>query len=178
MKLKETLLQSKTLFEGKIISLLLDTVRLPNGKETSREVIRHNGAACILAITSENKVILVKQFRHPTGAILLEIPAGKLDKIDENPKEAALRELAEETPYTAKSATLLHSFYSAPGFCDEKLHLFLAHNVVKNSQLTADKDEFIQEILMTKEEVTFALKNQQIQDAKTLIALQTWLLQP
>lgn len=178
MQLTETLIQSKTLFEGKIISLLLDTVRLPNGKEASREVIRHNGAACILAITPDNKVILVKQFRHPTGEILLEIPAGKLDKIDENPKEAALRELAEETPYTAKSATLLYSFYSAPGFCDEKLHLFLAHDVAKNSQLTTDEDEFIQEILMTKEEVIFALKNQQIQDAKTLIALQAWLLQP
>ncbi|WP_434779830.1 NUDIX hydrolase [Neisseria sp. Ec49-e6-T10] len=177
MSLEEKLIESKELFSGKIIRVLLDKVTLPNGHEAPREVVRHNGAACVLAITPDNKVILVKQYRHPTGEIMLEVPAGKLDKPKEAAAGAALRELAEETPYTAQSVTLLHEFYSAPGFCDEKLFLYQANGVQQNSQLSADEDEFVETVLLTKKQVKQALKKRKIVDAKTIIALQTWLLQ-
>lgn len=85
--------------------------------------------------------------------------------------------MAEETPYSAESATLIAEFFSAPGFCDEKLYLYHAKGVNKNSTLQPDEDEFVETVLMSKDEVKNALKNRQIQDAKTLIALQYWLLE-
>ncbi len=177
MNLIETQTQSTTLFTGKIITLQVDEVKLPNDHLATREVIRHPGACCILAETAEQQVILVKQFRYPCGTVLLEIPAGKLDIQDEDPKIGALRELAEETPYTAQSAELIFEFFSAPGFCDEKLYLYHAQGVAKNSTLSADEDEFVETVLMNKAEVQAALNAQHIQDAKTLIALQYWLMQ-
>ena len=175
--LTETLQDSTFIFEGKIIKVTVDTVILPNGKTATREVVRHCGAVAVLAITPEDKVILVKQFRHPTGGPLLEIPAGKLDVDNEPPEQCAYRELAEETPYTAGGMTLIHSFYTAPGFCDELMHVFRAEGVRKDSSLHADDDEFVQTVLMSRDEVRNAIANQQICDAKTLVALQSWLLE-
>jgi len=175
--LTETLQDSTFIFEGKIIKVTVDTVILPNGKTATREVVRHCGAVAVLAITPEDKVILVRQFRHPTGGPLLEIPAGKLDVENEPPEQCAYRELAEETPYTAGGMTLIHSFYTAPGFCDELMHVFRAEGVRKDSSLQADDDEFVQTVLMSRDEVRKAIANQQICDAKTLVALQSWLLE-
>ncbi|ETF01156.1 ADP-ribose pyrophosphatase [Advenella kashmirensis W13003] len=175
--LTETLQDSTFIFEGKIIKVTVDTVILPNGKTATREVVRHCGAVAVLAITPEDKVILVKQFRHPTGGPLLEIPAGKLDVENEPPEQCAYRELAEETPYTAGGMTLIHSFYTAPGFCDELMHVFRAEGVRKDSSLHADDDEFVQTVLMSRDEVRQAIASQQICDAKTLVALQSWLLE-
>lgn len=175
--LTETLQDSTFIFEGKIIKVTVDTVILPNGKTATREVVRHCGAVAVLAITPEDKVILVRQFRHPTGGPLLEIPAGKLDVENEPPEQCAYRELAEETPYTAGGMTLIHSFYTAPGFCDELMHVFRAEGVRKDSSLHADDDEFVQTVLMSRDEVRKAIANQQICDAKTLVALQSWLLE-
>ena len=175
--LTETLQDSTFIFEGKIIKVTVDTVILPNGKTATREVVRHCGAVAVLAITPEDKVILVKQFRHPTGGPLLEIPAGKLDVENEPPEQCAYRELAEETPYTAGGMTLIHSFYTAPGFCDELMHIFRAEGVRKDSSLNADDDEFVQTVLMSREDVRNAIAHQQICDAKTLVALQSWLLE-
>ena len=175
--LTETLQDSTFIFEGKVIKVTVDTVILPNGKTATREVVRHCGAVAVLAITPEDKVILVRQFRHPTGGPLLEIPAGKLDVENEPPEQCAYRELAEETPYTAGGMTLIHSFYTAPGFCDELMHVFRAEGVRKDSSLHADDDEFVQTVLMSRDDVRKAIANQQICDAKTLVALQSWLLE-
>lgn len=175
--LTETLQESTFIFEGNIIKVTVDTVVLPNGKTATREVVRHCGAVAVLAITPEDQVILVRQFRHPTGGPLLEIPAGKLDVENEPPEQCAFRELAEETPYTAGGMTLLHSFYTAPGFCDELMYVFRAEGVRKDSTLNADDDEFVQTVLMTRDEVREAIAKQEIRDAKTLVALQTWLLE-
>ncbi len=175
--LTETLQDSTFIFEGKIIKVTVDTVVLPNGKTATREVVRHCGAVAVLAVTPEDQVILVRQFRHPTGSPLLEIPAGKLDVENEPPEQCAFRELAEETPYTAGGMTLLHTFYTAPGFCDELMYVFRAEGVRKDSTLNADDDEFVQTVLMTREEVRDAIAKQHIRDAKTLVALQTWLLE-
>lgn len=176
MELQETPICSQHVHHGTFIDVYEDQVRLPNGREAQRIVIRHPGAAAILAITPEQKVLLVRQWRYPVDQALLEIPAGKLDGQNETPAEAALRELAEETPYTAQKVELIHTFYTVPGFGDEKMYLYLARDVQRNSQLVADEDEIIEPVLMSRQEVKQALANNQIHDGKTLVALQYWLL--
>lgn len=174
MYLKETQLDSELIYDGNFMSIHQDIVELPNKNISKRLYIKHSGAACILAITNDHQLILVKQWRYATGQALLEIPAGKLN-LNEDPKICALRELAEETPYSAQDAEKLMEFYTAPGFCNELMHLYMAINVEKNSKLMPDNDEFVETILLNKEEVHFALKKGEIQDAKTLIAIQFWL---
>lgn len=175
--LEEKQLTSQQIFEGRVIKVFLDQVQLPNGKTSTREVVRHPGAVAILAVTEDQKVILVEQYRYPCAEVLLEIPAGKLDVQGESPEQCAFRELAEETPYTAKQMTLLHTFYTAAGFCDERMYLYLATGLEANSQATSDEDEFVRTVFLSKDEVKEALKHQRIQDSKTLIALQHWCLQ-
>lgn len=176
MDLVEHTISSKKIYSGSFLSLVEDTVRLPNGNEAQRIVVKHPGASAVLAITPEHKVVLVRQWRYPVEEALLEIPAGKLDSKHEDPAHAALRELAEETPYTAAEIKLIHTFYTVPGFGDEKIYLYLAENVQANSTLAADVDEILEPVLLDREEVRAALINNQIHDGKTLIALQYWLL--
>lgn len=176
MDLTETKISSKEVYRGSFLNVLEDTVRLPNGNQAQRVVVQHPGAAAVLAVTAEQKVVLVRQWRYPVGEALLEIPAGKLDGKNEDPAHAALRELAEETPYTAAEVKLIHTFYTVPGFGDEKMYLYLAENVQPNSVLAADEDEIIEPVLLNREQVRSALTNNQIHDGKTLIALQYWLL--
>ncbi|MDY0272388.1 MAG: NUDIX hydrolase [Advenella sp.] len=174
--LVEVLKESRPVFAGNVVRLMVDTVQLPNGRQATREVVRHCGAVCVLAVNDEDKVVLVKQFRHPVAGVLLEIPAGKLDVEGEAPELCAFRELAEETPYTAQSMILVQKFYTAPGFCDELMYLYEAGGIAPNSALDTDEDEFVQTVLLSKDDVRQAIRNQTIQDAKTLIALQGWLL--
>lgn len=176
MDLTETRVSSEPIFEGTFLSITRDTVRLPNGKEAYRLIAQHPGAVCVLAITDNQEVILVRQWRYATGQALLEVPAGKLDIEGEDIATCALRELAEETSYTAESVSLVRTFYTAPGFCNEKMYLFKANGVRFGSQLAGDDDEFTETVLLTKEQVRLALDNQEIQDGKTLIALQYWLM--
>ena len=175
MNLTETKISSEPVFNGTFVSIARDTVRLPNGKESKRVVVRHPGAACVLAVTASNEVVFVRQWRYATGQPLLEIPAGKLDD-NEDPAVCALRELAEETPYAAESVKLLYTFYTSPGFCDEKMYLYLAEGVSETSALEPDQDEFVETVLLSREQVKDAIRSNMIQDAKTLIALQHWLL--
>ncbi|NOL51986.1 NUDIX hydrolase [Pelistega suis] len=176
LALREQLLSSTRVFDGQLIQVSVDTVQLPNGKTGRREVVRHPGAVAVLAINAENKVILVEQFRHAGGEILLEVPAGKLDISGEPPEQCAFRELAEETPYTAQKMTLLYTFYTAAGFCDELLYLYRADGLQKNSQAQLDEDEFVRHVYLSKEEAYIALREGRIRDSKTIIALQYWLL--
>ena len=108
MDLKETKLSSEPIYQGSFVTINRDKVRLPNGNESQRIVIRHPGAACVLAVTEEGKAVLVRQWRYAADAATLELPAGKLDA-GEDPAECALRELAEETPYTADRVNLISS---------------------------------------------------------------------
>ncbi|MDY3332122.1 MAG: NUDIX hydrolase [Pelistega sp.] len=174
-ELNEIVLSSESIFKGKVISLSVDKVKLPNGNTATREVVRHPGAVAVLAINEENKVILVEQYRHAGAEILLEIPAGKLDIDGEPPEQCAFRELAEETPYTAQEMQLLYTFYTAAGFCDELMYLYHALNLSKNSEASLDEDEFIRHVYLSKEEVREALSQGRIRDSKTIIALQHWL---
>ncbi|AUZ05014.1 MULTISPECIES: NUDIX hydrolase [Vitreoscilla] len=175
MSLQETLLASQAIFDGKIIKVSVDTVILPNDKTATREVVRHPGAVAVLAVTEHQEVILVRQYRHACGTELLEIPAGKLDIQGEDPSECAFRELAEETPYTAQSMRLIHTFYTVAGFCDEKMYLYVAEGIVQNSIATADEDEFVELVMMNREQVQDALQHNRIADGKTLVALYYWL---
>lgn len=163
-------------FDGRVVKVFEDQVTLPNGEIAQRDVVRHPGGVCVLALTPEQEVIFVQQYRYVLDQITLEIPAGKLDPTDSQPEAAALRELAEETPYTAQSLELLHVFYPTPGFCDEKLYLYLAHNVELNSELTPDDDEFVDVITYPLAQAMTMLQAGEITDGKTIMALQSYAL--
>ena len=175
MNLEEKQLSSEVIEESSFLQIYRDKILLPNQRESVRLVLRHPGAATVLAITDDEKVVLVRQWRYAVGGPLLELPAGKLEE-GENPLLCAQRELAEETPYTAQNMRLVHTFYTVPGFCNERIYLYLAQGVCANSMLGNDEDEFTETVLMNRDEIKAALKNNEISDAKTLIGLQYWLL--
>lgn len=176
MDLTETRISSEPIFDGTFVSIAKDKVRLPNGNESTRVVIRHPGAACVLAVTPDDKAVFVRQWRYACGKALLELPAGKLEA-GEDPAVCALRELAEETPFAAERVELMQAFYTAPGFCDEKMYLYRAVGVSRTSNLEPDVDEFVEAVVLSRDEVVRALQNGEIEDAKTLVGLQQWLLE-
>jgi ADP-ribose pyrophosphatase len=170
--LKETTLSSKEIFKGRIIDLYVEEVELPNGKTSSREIVKHPGAVAVIAITPENKIVMVEQFRKPLGRTLVEIPAGKLEK-GEQPEVTARRELEEETGYTCGELQPLISFYTSPGFADELVHLFIAENLEKlTNAAELDEDEFLEVMEVTLEEAQEMMQNKRIFDAKTAYAVQ------
>lgn len=174
MKMLETWVSSDRQFTGHIISVNLDQVRLPDGSVAQRECVMHPGGAAVLAVTPEQQVVLVRQYRYVCGRETLELPAGKLEGT-EDPALCASRELAEETPYTAESVQLLHAFYSTPGFCNEKIYLFWAQGVQANSSLQPDEGELLELVLLDEQAVRDALAEGLIEDGKTLLALYWWL---
>ncbi|WP_284036004.1 NUDIX hydrolase [Neobacillus sp. 114] len=176
-KLEEKTLKSEEIFSGKIISLHLQEVELPNGKTSKREIIKHPGAVAILAVTPENKIIMVEQYRKALERTIVEIPAGKLEK-GEEPDACARRELEEETGYVCESLELLTSFFTSPGFADEIVHVYLAKGLTKKEDSAAlDEDEFVNLEELTLEEALQYVKEQKIYDAKTIYAVQYLQLQ-
>jgi ADP-ribose pyrophosphatase len=167
--LTEKFLESKVVFDGKLLKVYCDTVELPNGKEATREFIKHPGAVAVVPVTPEGNIVLVRQYRYPTGKALLEVPAGKLDP-GEQPDECALRELAEETGYVAQNIRKLSSIYTTPAFTDEIIHIYIADNLTVGTSCP-DDDEFLAVEVYTKEEIRAMLKNGTINDAKSMIAL-------
>ncbi|NIA23720.1 MAG: NUDIX domain-containing protein, partial [Proteobacteria bacterium] len=144
--MREKKLYSQLIYRGRIVDLYKDNVALEDGKrEAIREVVRHREAICVLPVEGES-IILVSQFRYPVGREFIEIPAGIIEE-GEKPEEAAKRELKEETGYSAKSIKKLFSFYSSPGFTDEKLHLFIAEGLEPGEQ-DMDPDEEIDVVKM------------------------------
>jgi ADP-ribose pyrophosphatase len=168
-KLTEHRLSSETVYTGKIITVRHDTVRLPDGREATRDVVEHPGAVAVVPVTGDGKVVLVRQYRHPVARLLLEVPAGKLDK-GERPEDCARRELEEETGYQAGSLEHLATFFTAPGFSDEQMHLYAARDLRKTSQNT-DQDEFIDIEYYTPAQIRKLLADKEISDAKTLVGL-------
>ncbi len=170
--LKETTLSSKEIFKGRVIDVYLEEVELPNGKTSTREIVKHPGAVAVIAITPENKILMVEQFRKPLGRTLVEIPAGKLEK-GEQPLATAKRELEEETGYTCSNLKPLISFYVSPGFADELVHLFIAENLEKlTNAAELDEDEFLDVLEVTLEEAQEMIESKRIYDAKTAYAVQ------
>ena len=171
-KLWEKLLSSSYLYRGKIINVRQDRVLTPNGKEPAfREIVEHPGAVAILVLDQQQRVLLVRQYRHATAGVLLEVPAGKLEP-GEEPLRCAQRELAEETGCRGGSWRELTWFYSSPGFCDEKIHLFAAEGVIAGQPAPVDEDEVLEPLWITLSEAQRLVREGGINDAKTIIALQ------
>ena len=166
---KEITIKSERIFEGKIINLRIDTVELENQKYAKREIVEHKGAAAILAIDNDGKIVLIKQYRKAAEDFLFEIPAGKLE-IDEEPIECANRELIEETGLCPNKIDKICEFYTSPGFCDEKIYLFKATELNEVDR-NLDEDEFIDIIKVTVDEAKEMVKQNKIMDAKSIVAI-------
>jgi ADP-ribose pyrophosphatase len=170
--LNEKTLKSEKLFSGRIIDLYYEEVLLPNGKTSTREIIKHPGAVAVIALTEDYKILMVRQYRKAMERVLVEIPAGKLEK-GEKPEVTAKRELEEETGYTCSSLDHLISFYTSPGFADELVHLYVATGLEKMEvKAELDEDEFVDVLEVTLEEALAFIQDQQIYDAKTAYAVQ------
>lgn len=170
-KFEEVTVSTKKLFQGKVISLEMDQVQLPNGQTATREIVRHPGAVAVLAFIGD-RMLVVEQYRKALGRSEVEIPAGKLEP-GEDPMEAAGRELAEETGYRCDALRLIHSFYTAPGFCDEIIHLYVAGDL-QAGEMNPDEDEFLDCEAITLTEALEYIRQGRISDAKTIIAVYAW----
>lgn len=168
--LRETRLGGEALYRGRILELEVDRVRLPSGAETLREVVRHKGAAVVLPLHADGRVVMVRQYRYPSDAILLELPAGKLDP-GEEPRSCAERELAEETGLQAVEIRELGSFLTTPGFSDEVIHAFIATPLAAAAASTQDPDEAIELVEIPVAELLEACRTGDIRDAKTLATI-------
>lgn len=166
MKLFEKTLTSETKFEGRIIKVLRDTVELENGKTSAREVVCHNGGVCVAALTEQNEVLLVRQFRYPYKEVLLELPAGKLEK-GEDPFEAAKRELGEECGLTADHYTPLGEFYPTVGYDTEIIYMWVATGL-HTTQMHLDDDEFLTPDRIPLAKAYEMVMNGEIKDGKTI----------
>lgn len=167
MKFTEKTLNSQIVYNGKIITVLKDDVEVADGHKSFREVVRHSGGIVILAI-NEDKILFVKQFRYPMKEILLELPAGKLEP-NENPLEAAKRELEEETGYCANKWSSLGFVYTSPGYSDEKLYLFKAEDL-EFTGCHPDEGEILQPVELDIDKALYMINTGEINDAKTLCA--------
>ncbi|TMN20738.1 NUDIX hydrolase [Lentibacillus cibarius] len=168
---EEKTIRTEHIYDGKIVKLQVDDVRLPDGKTSKRELIRHAGAVGVIPITKDNKIVLVRQYRKPLEKSLVEIPAGKLED-GEDPRVTALRELEEETGYRADSLQFVTSFYTSPGFADEVMYLYLTKNIESvDDAAAADEDEFVERVELTLEEAKQYVNERKIHDAKTNYAI-------
>jgi ADP-ribose diphosphatase len=165
----ETILYTQHLYNGRIINLDIHEVLLPDGNHSKREVIKHPGAAAIVAVDPDGKILLVRQFRLAAGKVLREIPAGTLNA-DEPPADCAARELQEETGYKPGQLDELTGFFPAPGYTTEFIHVYLATKLVE-SRLKADSDEFIEMDRVTLAEAIDMIARGDIVDGKTIIGL-------
>jgi ADP-ribose pyrophosphatase len=176
-RFEEKTIKTEEIFSGKIITLLVEEVELPNGKTSKREIIKHPGAVAIIALTDENKIVMVEQYRKALGRTLVEIPAGKLEK-GEEPALCARRELEEETGYECETLEWLTSFYTSPGFADEIVHLYVAKGLTKKEDAAGlDEDEFVELLEITLEQAKQYMEDKKIYDAKTAFAVQYLQLQ-
>ena len=168
MDLSEKMVSSQTIFDGKIIKVTLDQAQLPDGTLAAREVVYHPGGVAVLALDEDKTVYLVRQYRYPIQQLLLELPAGKLDHgAEEDPVLGAQRELSEETGLEAAEWTYLGYTLASPGFCTEKLHMYLARGLTRKKQ-HLDEDEFLDVVAMPFDELARQVLDGTITDAKTV----------
>ncbi|HBG7285915.1 NUDIX hydrolase [Clostridioides difficile] len=169
MVLEEKTISSDRVYTGKVITLKVDTVEIPGQGYQKRELVEVGGAVGIVAITDDNKVVLVKQFRKPIEKPIFEIPAGKLEK-NESPKECAERELKEETGYSARNIKLIHKFFTSAGFSNEIMFVYLATGLTPGEN-NLDADEFLDVYEIELEEAYNMVLKNDVEDAKTSIGL-------
>lgn len=164
----------REIFKGRVLDVRCDTVSLPNGKESTREYVVHKGAVCVVPLTDEDEVILVKQYRYAIRKVFLEIPAGKFDFVGEDPHEAALRELREETGAVPETLTPLGAFIPSCAILTERIHMFLAEGLTFG-ETDFDEDEFIELVKIPLDELVEMVMRGEVEDAKTQIAaLKAW----
>lgn len=169
MVVEEKTISTERIYEGAIINLRRDKVEIKDGGTSYREIIEHRGGVVIAAITPDGKIPMVKQYRKAAEKAVLEMPAGKLEK-DEDPKEAALRELKEETGYTAKDIDYVNSFYSSIGYSEEVLSLYIAKDLTPG-ETDFDDNEAIEIYEYSIDELMEMVMDKTIEDAKTIIAI-------
>ena len=165
----EPTIGTKRIYEGNIINVRVDTVRMPSGRDATREIVEHSHAVCIVPIDNDGNVVLVRQYRKPAEDALLEVPAGGVED-GEISEEAVLRELQEEIGYTADHLEHLSSFWVAPGWATEYMHAYLATGL-RESRLEGDEDENIEVVRLRFNEAVRMLKTGEINDGKTIAAL-------
>ncbi len=165
----EKTLSSQLIYDGRAVKLRVDTVRMPSGRETKREIVEHSDCVAIVAIDTDGNVLLVEQFRKPVEKELLEIPAGGIDP-GEDPVTTVRREMQEETGYLPRKVERLGGFYSAPGYCSEYLHLYLATDLTP-SQLYAEDTESIKLVRVPISQIPALITSGSICDAKSIAGL-------
>ncbi len=169
--MKEKMVDSKRVYEGRLINVRHDRVILEDGTETGREIVEHRGSVAMLPV-KDHSIILVKQFRYAFDDYLLEIPAGTLEK-GETPEECAVRELAEEIKMKAGKVESMGMLYTSPGFITENMHLFLCTELTP-AFLSTDFDENIEIVRMNIDELEASIKKGEIRDGKTVTAFLLW----
>ena len=163
------MLGHRRLYEGKVLALDVDEVQEPEGVRAVREVVRHRGSVAALPVLDDGRVVLVRQYRYAVDERVWEIPAGRLDP-GETPAEGARRELQEEVGFRASALDALAEFYTTPGFCDERLHLFRASGL-SEGPARPEEDERIERGTFTLEEARAMIRRGEVRDSKTLLAL-------
>lgn len=166
MELFEKTVEKNYVYEGRIINVRCDKAELHNGNPCTREVVEHNGGVSVAALTENNELIFVRQFRYPYMEVVLELPAGKLEK-GEDPFEAGKRELEEETGTVASKYYDLGKFYPTPGYCGEIIHLYAASGLTSTS-MNPDEDEFLEVEKIQLEKAVEMVINNEIRDGKTI----------
>ena len=168
--LREEQTASREIFDGKILHVFEDTVRLPNGQPSTREYLRHVGAVCVIPVLEDGSVLIERQYRYPVAQVLTEIPAGKLDSREEDHLLAAQRELREETGAVADEWQSLGIFYPACAYSDEAIEMFLARGI-RFGERELDEDEFLNVTRAPLEQLVEEVMAGKIPDAKTQIAI-------
>ncbi len=169
-RLREIKTASEEIFDGVILHVQRDTVRLPNGNSAVREVIRHIGAVCVIPVLENGDVIMERQYRYPLDRVILEIPAGKLDAANENRLSAIQRELREETGYTADEWTEIGDFHPAPAYSDEYITMYMARKLHRGDR-HLDADEFLDVCAVPLKELVDDVMAGRISDAKTQVCV-------
>lgn len=169
MKLTEKTVNTKLHFQGRVINLREDTVELEDGTLASREIVEHPGGVCVIGMTDDGKIPMVRQFRAPFGKVLLEVPAGKLN-YGEDHFECGKREFLEETGYSAEEYVYFGALYPSVGFLTETLHIYYAKGLTKGEQ-KLDEDEFLDVKHFTLDELLKLVDQNEIKDAKTVVAI-------
>ncbi len=165
----------KTIYEGRVVNLVVEDVLLPNGATTTLELMRHPGAAAAVPLHDDETITILRQYRHAVGGWIWEIPAGKLDVPGEDPLACAKRELEEEAGLRARSWTKLASIYTTPGFCDEIIHLYLAREL-EETRAHHEADEVIEVHRIPLRRALAMIPSEELRDTKTLGALQATAL--
>lgn len=159
----------KSIFRGRVLDINLERITLPNGNDVDLEIIRHPGGACALPLHEDGDVSLIRQYRHPAGDVIWEIPAGRIDD-GEDPETCARRELEEEAGFSVGRMEKLSSFLTTPGFCSELLHIYLASDLTSCGQ-RLEHDEYLEVIKLPFKSALDMVFSGEINDGKTMIAL-------